>query len=286
MLPLAVAEARVGLAVEDPVFRAALTPLLALLRRASHIPAAPVLQLRGCTERWRLAWAGATTELASGHEADAALTAVLRALIDLACLAKDRLLVIHGAGLALPDGTGLLLIAPGGSGKTTLATALNAEGLALLSDDVVPVDETGRLVALHTPICVKAGSWPVLARQRPDLAAAPTLQRYGQPVRYLPPLGPSPAKPLTPRLLLFPRYQPGCAPHTEALTPEQALQELIEAEAVIRDLTQAKLTALARWVSALPAQSLTYPDLASGLALARAALSKHPPRPGRSSEWG
>ena len=54
-----------------------------------------------------------------------------------------------------------------------------------------------------------------------------------------------------------------------ALTPEEVLQGVVEAEAVIRDLNQEKLEAIARWVSSTPAYALTYPDLPSGLELVR-----------------
>ena len=57
-----------------------------------------------------------------------------------------------------------------------------------------------------------------------------------------------------------------------ARTPVQALQAIVAAEAVIRDLTQTKLEALAQWVTRVPAWHLTYPDLASGLAAVQALL--------------
>ena len=56
---------------------------------------------------------------------------------------------------------------------------------------------------------------------------------------------------------------PSCTP----ATPEQVIQGLIEAGAVLRDLNHDKLAALARWIDALPAFSLRYSDLDSGLAL-------------------
>jgi hypothetical protein len=52
----------------------------------------------------------------------------------------------------------------------------------------------------------------------------------------------------------------------------QALRGIISAEAVIRDLTQVKLEGLARWIEALPAFALTYPDLATGLRQVAACL--------------
>ncbi len=132
-------------------------------------------------------------------------------------------------------------------------------------------------MALGLPLCLKPGSWSVLAGCRPDLAQAPVVQRCGQAVRLLPPTGRPVMGPPTPAPFLFPRYRPGEAPRCEPLSPERALQGLIEAEAVIRDLTQAKLDALVRWVSAVPAYALTYPDLGSALQLVRGRLDAHGP---------
>ena len=130
---------------------------------------------------------------------------------------------------------------------------------------------------MGTPICLKAGSWPVLTTLRPDITETPTLERFAQMVRYLPPLGAGSANPIPLGLLLFPCYQPDSAPHCQALSPEAALQYIIEAEAVIRNLTQSKLDALARWVSSVPAYALSYPDLDSALALVRQQV-KHLPQ--------
>jgi hypothetical protein len=169
-----------------------------------------------------------------------------------------------------------LLIAPGGSGKTTLAAALDAMGYGLLSDDVVPVTPDGDLLGLGLPLCLKPGSWPVLGPYRPDMDQAPVVQHYGQTVRFLPPRTPALARPVTPALLLLTRYRPATAPQAVPLTPEQALQGILAAEAVIRDLSQTKLDVLARWVSTVPAFTLTYPDLNSGLALVQTLLETPP----------
>ncbi|WP_158308387.1 PqqD family protein [Thiocapsa marina] len=91
------------------------------------------LSLHGTAADWRLACDGQTLDC--GRGLDAALVATITALANLGCRPAERLMVLHGAGLVAPDGQGLLLIAPGGSGKTTLAAALNAAGFALLSDD-------------------------------------------------------------------------------------------------------------------------------------------------------
>jgi len=273
-----VADRTVSLWIQDEGLRAALAPLLPTSPDPDDTQPAQApcdhLALYGDKTHWTLRGNGA--ELASDQGRDAAVVAALSAITELGCRTRERLLVVHGAGLLAPGGRALLLIAPGGCGKSTLAAGLNAAGCGLLSDDVVPVTPAGDLLGLGLPLCLKPGSWPVLRARRPDLDQAPAVQRFGQTVRYLPAHG----RPVTgahpPALFLFPRYHPGQPPHCEPRLPEQALQGLVEAEAVIRDLDQAKLEALARWVSAVPAYALTYPDLDSGLALVRDLLEALP----------
>ena len=270
-LTLGIGDVRLGLWIEAEPLRQALWPLIAPLQANTDLTAGPLLRLQGSAENWALQW---NHELLETGRGGAAVLAVLRELTERACRAAERLLVVHGAGLIGPDGAGVLLIAPGGSGKTTLAAALNAEGLPLLHDDVVPVTLDGKLLGLGLPITLKAGSWPILQTLRPDLSETPIRQRLGQPVRLLPPRGLPVVLPISLGVLVFPRYQPGAPAHVERLVPEAALQGLIEAEAVIRHLTQDKLERLARWIESAPAWSLSYPDLASGLAGMRRILGQ------------
>jgi hypothetical protein len=260
---LPVADRRIGLVVTAADLQTTLRAWLAPAAGAGTVD--HLLRLTGTADSWHLHLDGTRRTL--GTSADGALVATLSVLTELGCRPAERLLVVHGAGLVQPDGRGLLLVAPGGSGKSTLAAALDAAGYGLLSDDVVPVTLDGDLLGLGLPLCLKAGSWPVLAARRPDLAQAATLQRFGQPVRYLPPRTPAPAGPVTPARVLLSRYRPGRAPALRPVAPEDLLAGLLAAEAVIRDLTQAKLEALARWVQAVPAWQLTYPDLDRALAL-------------------
>ena len=269
---LGIGDVRLGLWIEDDPLRQALWPLIAPLNSHTALTSAPLLSLLGSAEHWALQWNHEGLETGWGR--DTAVLAVLRELTERACRAVERLLVVHGAGLVGPDGAGLLLIAPGGSGKTTLAAALNAEGLPLLHDDVVPVTLDGDLLGLGLPITLKAGSWPILQTLRPDLSETPIRQRLGQPVRLLPPRSQPVTRPVPLGALVFPRYQPDTPIHAQRLTPEAALQGLIEAEAVIRNLTQEKLERLARWIESAPAWSLTYPDLASGLTGIRRILGQ------------
>ncbi|WP_157817731.1 hypothetical protein [Candidatus Thiodictyon syntrophicum] len=275
---LRVAQRTLTLAITDDALGACLAPLLAPLMVPLPIPDQPDrgrpsdgLILDGTVSHWSFTANGRVWE--TGHGRDGALVAMLHGLTEFGCRTSERLLVVHGGGLVAPDGRAFLLVAPGGSGKSTLTAALNAAGYGLLSDDVVPVTPDGELVGLGLPLCLKPGSWPVLAGCRPDLAQAPTVQRLGQSVRFLPPCGRAATGLRAPALFLFPRFRPGRAPRCEPLTPARALQGIIEAEAVIRDLTQIKLEALARWVSKVPAYAVSYPDLDQGLALVRDLLN-------------
>lgn len=234
------------------------------------------LSPEGSPTTWRLTLDGTLRETGAGR--DGALVATLSLLTELGCRPAERLLVIHGAGLIGPDGRGLLLVAPGGSGKSTLTAALTAQGFGLLSDDVVPVTLEGELLGLGLPLCLKAGSWPVLAGVRPDLARAPTLDRFGQRVRFLSSVGPATSGPVRPACCLLPRYDPDHPAVVRRLAPEETLQGIIAAEAVLRDLTQAKLAVLARWVSDLPAFAISYPTLDQGLALVHDLLRRDSPQ--------
>ena len=268
---LRVAATRVSLGIADATLLAAMAPVVQPLRADPADAVDYRLRLVGNVVQWRLRLDGVCC--AAGAGADAATVETVQALVELGCRLRERLLIAHGGGLVAADGRGLLLIAPGGAGKSTLAAALNAAGLTLLGDDVVPVTPDGHLVGLGMPLCLKAGSWPVLAECRPELTALPTVRRFGQAVRYLPPRGPRAATPVPTGWLLFPRYQPGTAPGLQALSPAAALEGVAAAAAVIRDLTQAKLEQLARWVGAAPAYALTYPDLDSGVSLVRDLLN-------------
>ena len=53
---------------------------------------------------------------------------------------SPRPVVLHAAGLEAPGGGTLVIVAPSGGGKSTLAAALIARGAAFLSDEHVPLD--------------------------------------------------------------------------------------------------------------------------------------------------
>ena len=97
--------------------------------------------------------------------------------------------VLHAAALAKDDGT-LLLPAPTGFGKSTLAAGLARSGdWRLVADDLVPLGRAGTSVrALPTAVCLKEGAWRLLRSLAPDLDEQPIFIRQdGKHVRYLQP---------------------------------------------------------------------------------------------------
>jgi hypothetical protein len=71
--------------------------------------------------------------------------------------ARSDLLWLHAAAAAHGRGA-LLIVGPGGAGKSTLVTALLAHGFRYLGDDVVPVDlGTGRVVPFPAAPAVRQG---------------------------------------------------------------------------------------------------------------------------------
>lgn len=261
---LGVADQCITLTVDDPALAASLERITGHLRVESNDPADSALRLSGTADDWRLWIDGAPA--AAGDSLDEAVVKTVAALVELGCRTPQRLLTLHAAGVSRA-GRGWLLIGQGGVGKTTLATALNAHGWELLGDDVVPVTTDGQLLGIGLSLCLKAGSWPVVAPLVPDFDRIPRVHRAGQPVRFLPPPGAIVRGPLPTAAFLFPRYAPDTRPALEPLAPVAALQGIIAAESVIADLTQDTLTTLIHWIGSIPAFSLTYPDLDHALAL-------------------
>lgn len=272
-LQIVVAGRSIMVEVLSPALRPALDPWIEPLIATSSMYGPAVvdeLAILGDLAHWSLSVNG--MEVRRGAGESELTVSLISTLTELGCRSAERLLVVHGAGLVSPDGHGVLLAAPGGSGKTTLTVALEAEGYRLLSDDVVPVSLDGSALGLGLPACLKRGSWPILSRWRPDLERMKITSRLGEDVRYLQPRHRPFTGALQPSVLLFPRYSPGSPACCAAVPPETALRRLVEADAVIRDLTQSKLHLLCSWVERLPAFDVTYPGLSEGLELVRGVI--------------
>jgi len=100
---------------------------------------------------------------------------------------EDWLMTVHASAITNGRKT-LLFSAPPGSGKTTIAAMLKAQGYQLISDDFVPI-ERNSLNAYPFPIAmsVKEGSLNLLTTLFPSLEKEPLNQITSEKsVRYLP----------------------------------------------------------------------------------------------------
>jgi hypothetical protein len=124
------------------------------------------LQLRGSEDYWQIVLNNQV--LVDGTGRDGAVSHTIGELVELGCESDNRQMVVHGAGICR-NGHGALLIGKGGSGKTTLAAALNASGFDLINDDVIAVSRNGQLASACMSMCLKPGSWPLLPCHLPEI---------------------------------------------------------------------------------------------------------------------
>ncbi len=188
---LDLAGVHVVVAFEDEALRAELMPCFAQLATApcrgdDHI----VVQRRG--ESIGLARRGEDIDWVSPHEAVPLLKIKLTEVL----FDHTEHVMLHAAQLER-DGRCLLLLGDAGAGKSTLATALEEAGFALLSDDIVLLSPQGEVSALPFPVTLKEGSWALLGHRHDEIAGA---GEYLRPdalnVRYLGLVGDSGWKPV------------------------------------------------------------------------------------------
>jgi hypothetical protein len=134
---------------------------------------------------------------------------------------------LHAATL-VKDGRALLVHGRPGAGKTTLSLALDAAGFRLGGDDIAILDQKGRVRGVPYVPALKAGSWPIVQRFRPDVGTHPIHQRLdGRRVRYVPPIRFAPARSHPVKAIVFLSRRGSGAPALKELEPLTAISSLI-----------------------------------------------------------
>lgn len=174
----------------------------------------------------------------------------------------DWLCRLHAATLAC-GGAAIVLPAPAGNGKSTLAAYLAASGWTYLADDTTTLDPHFRALPFPTAVGLKAGSVPVLDHLYPGLRSLPEHEYADKVARYVA-LDPQAhaAVPLDVSVLVFPKYEPAAHPSPERLpAPEAAARLMAAGIGMSGNLTPAKLAWFAALVGRTPCWSLGYESL-------------------------
>jgi hypothetical protein len=193
---------------------------------------------------------------------DGAVLGVIREAAELAYRGRDWLTVCHAC--AVVDGAHCIVMpAPSGDGKSTLAAALSYAGWNLMSDDVVPVDRwTHQAVSVPIPFNLKPASLAVLSRFDARIDRTPGFERGDGIVHYLVPRTFSEAPPATGypvRLLVYPRYRPGAETTLRPLSHVESFQKLIRSDCMLPlPLEDGLVGELVEWMGSLPAYELVY----------------------------
>jgi hypothetical protein len=159
------------------------------------------------------------------------------------------LFAIHASGLER-SGNALILAGRSGSGKTTMAAALMADGWGYMSDDTILLRNVSlEAVAVPYSLTLKRGAWPLLESRFPALERIPTHCRSDeQLVRYLPPVPRNFAKPLPIRWIGFPHRSTSDVSSMRRLSRIEGIYRLLEhCCAIPRFLDSADIRQLTQW---------------------------------------
>lgn len=169
-------------------------------------------------------------------------------------------LPLHAASCVLPDGRGVLIAGPTGSGKSTLGVMLGVEhGATLVSDDTVWLTDR-RASSIGTPVALRPGS-PLWAEARGLWYADGSTRLLARAID----LGvPSTQLSGSLDLLLLPTFDPARS-GLRVITAAEAFCHL--AGSLLRECSALELDSVARLAARLPAASLSYPDVPTSLEL-------------------
>jgi hypothetical protein len=218
--------------------------------------AAPAYRLRVCAHGGGYALVEGGAVVLWAPTEDALFGDVTRRIAELSYGTTEWLAVLHAGAVRSPEGRTFVLPGTNGRGKSTLVTGLMAAGFDYLSDDCVPVTRNGAIVPLPFAICLKEGSWNVVADLAGFAAAPVHLNHNDLPCRYLAPTR-------TARGLarvdafVFPSYVEGARLELRRLIPEEVLEGVLASRAWL-SRSDADLAVLLELMQSRPGFALTY----------------------------
>lgn len=190
-----------------------------------------------------------------GHGARALETAVTARLIT---ESTGKLHLWHAAGVSLPDGRVLVLVAPSGTGKTTAAVRLSQSGWGYVTDETVGVTMDGRVLPYPKPVALlEDGVKEVVGPD--DLGLAHHAENLT--------LG---------RVVVLERTEDAQSPSLTRLPLLEGLQTLLAQSSGLVQLPE-PLASTCRLIDRVGGiYRLTYAELASAAPLLRALMAKGP----------
>lgn len=170
-----------------------------------------------------------------------------------------HVLGFHGALLSRGDRS-VLLAAPSGAGKTTLAIALAASGWSMHTDEMALLGRDSRWRGVGFRPCVKQENFALVRALWPALDEAIAHCRYGRQVKFLPIDMADGHGSVTD--VIFPRFVEGAPAALTPVAPVDALQQLLaQCIHVQPGFAAPDVDLLARWHSGARFHALTFGDV-------------------------
>ena len=176
---------------------------------------------------------------------------------------QNSLAALHAAALTADNQTCIVLPGESGAGKSTLSAYLGTQGWKHLADDTALFTGQGNVVPTPLPLTIKHPIPQPLSTRLPQLQTLPVYQRYGKSVSYLaPPSAVTTTSSYPLSALVFPSRGDVHPAELQALTPQQALQGLLNAGLFLHNpLLVNNVQALVGMLDRTPSYMLRYADV-------------------------
>lgn len=260
--------ARVALWCDDPEVAAIAASAFAPL--AVGEPPDTAITVTAAGPRWRVA-VGDRPGVTVGSR----LAVVLRIIGELNAVAVDSVpdhLVLH-AGAVADDRGAVLLPAASNAGKSTLTTALVADGLAYLTDEAAAIGDDGRVRPFPKAVSLDPGSFPLFPDLRPPTATSELARVVNDREWQVDParIG-SVGGPATVRLVVCPQWRAGTPTRVHRVPAREALPLLLGQAFDFGAQPEVVFPRLARLAEEVPVYRLGYGDLVGAVAAVRDLL--------------
>jgi hypothetical protein len=186
--------------------------------------------------------------------------------------------MVHAAAAALGQ-SGILLPARMDAGKTTLVAGLLKSGFSYLSDEAAVIDPRSlKVLPFPKPLSIDEGSFGVLSALQPEVdgSVKPFVESQWQ-VSPLAIRKDSLSGTVSPRVIVFPRYEPGCKTTIQEVGRQEALLELLRHTFNFHELGRRNLEVLARLIRNVPCLRMTSGSLQDACTQLQALMAELEP---------